>query len=90
VPRGEPPRRADGAELGEFAQCWWLAWSQSPQAAVFTDDEWARLADTARLVDGLDGAEDPRKRIELLRELLRREEEELGWVGPAYRDREGS
>jgi hypothetical protein len=84
--RPEPPRCPDGGELHESALRWWSVWSETPQASVFTDAEWGRLADTARLVDELYRADDARAVLELLREITRREEQEFGWTGPAYRE----
>jgi hypothetical protein len=72
-------------DLADAGRRWWLAWSETPQATVFTDAEWERLGETARLVDDVHAACSPLERLELVRELVRREEEEFGWVGPAYR-----
>jgi hypothetical protein len=85
----DPPWRADGGELHEGALRWWAVWCETPQATVFTDVEWERLADTALLVDRYWRATDMRTHLALIREIFRREEEELGWVGPAYRQCEG-
>jgi hypothetical protein len=82
------PRRQDGGELHEAARRWWDVWSETPQATVFTDTEWDRLADTSRLVDEYWRTDNDTPRLlELFREITRREEEELGWTGPAYRQR---
>jgi hypothetical protein len=83
--RRDQPRRADGGELHEAAQRWWEAWSQTPQAAVFTDSEWERLAETALLVDRYWRSEDASEHLELIREITRREEAELGYTGPLAR-----